>query len=28
IDNSNSLDKTKEQVEIIWQELISLADSI
>ena len=28
IDNSNSLDKTKERVEIIWQEFISLADSI
>jgi dephospho-CoA kinase len=28
IDNSNSLDKTKEQVETIWQELIFLADSV
>jgi dephospho-CoA kinase len=24
IDNSNSLDKTKEQVETIWQEIVSL----
>jgi len=28
IDNSNSLDKTKKQVEKIWQELISLEDSV
>jgi len=28
IDNSSSLDKTKKQVEKIWQELISLEDSV
>jgi len=28
IDNSNSLDKTKKQVEKIWQELISLEDIV
>jgi dephospho-CoA kinase len=28
IDNSNSLEKTKEQVETIWQELMSLTNSI
>jgi len=27
IDNSNSLDKTKKQVEKIWWEFMSLADS-
>jgi len=28
IDNSNSLDKTQKQVEKIWEELISLANSV